>query len=135
MVYFFFDHLLWLSRIGVFNPNLAARMSYVSAFGEAVGYVFFIITDVIAIRRCLVSRRMLLAGDNDDHLDREELEEKVRVIGGDVVMRWMSVATNLADLVIALAEVKPNPVCNHQLTLSISGLVSAWAGWYRNWPS
>jgi hypothetical protein len=50
-------------------------------------------------------------------------------------MRLMATAANAADLVICIAEVEPNPFCNHAVTLGISGLVSAWAGWYRNWPS
>jgi hypothetical protein len=50
-------------------------------------------------------------------------------------MRLMGTAANLADLVIAIADIEPNPFCNHAVTLGISGLVSAWAGWYRNWPS
>uniref|UniRef100_A0A0A9EH30 Uncharacterized protein n=1 Tax=Arundo donax TaxID=35708 RepID=A0A0A9EH30_ARUDO len=53
----------------------------------------------------------------------------------DRVMRLMATAANVADLIIGIAEVEPNPLCNHAVTLGISGLVSAWAGWYRNWPS
>ena len=98
-------------------------MSYISAFGESVGYVFFIIADVIMIRRGM------------EELKKAEKEEDKRKIRGDLVMRMMAVAANLADLVIALADIEPNPFCNHAVTLGISGLVSAWAGWYRNWPS
>ncbi|KAK1305385.1 Peroxisomal membrane protein 11B [Acorus calamus] len=123
MVYFFFDHLLWLARIGVVDPNLARRMSFVSAFGEAVGYVFFVVLDLIAIREGMVRER------------KEEEEEVKKVIRGERVMRVMAVAANVADLLIALADVEPNPFWNHTVTLGISGLVSAWAGWYRNWPS
>lgn len=56
-------------------------------------------------------------------------------IRAERVMRMMAVAANVADLIIAMAEIEPNRFCNHVLTLGISGLVSAWAGWYRNWPS
>ncbi|XP_008796086.1 peroxisomal membrane protein 11-4 [Phoenix dactylifera] len=126
MVYFFFDHLLWLSRIGVIDANLARRMSYISAFGEALGYVFFIIMEFIIIKKGLVEQRKLEAMKD---------EEQVRKIRDDRVMRLMAVAANIADLVIALADIQPNPFCNHAATLGISGLVSAWAGWYRNWPS
>lgn len=126
MVYFFFDHFLWLSRIGVMDAHLARRMSYISAFGEALGYVFFIIMDFIMIEKGLVEQRKLEA---------EKDKEQVRKIRADRVMRLMAVAANIADLVIALADIEPNPFCNHAVTLGISGLVSAWAGWYRNWPS
>lgn len=122
MVYFFFDHFLWLARLGVIDEKLGRRMSFISAFGESVGYVFFIILDFIAIRKGLVEK----VGDDD---------EKRRVeIRGDRVMRLMAVAANIADLVIAVADIEPNPFCCHAVTLGVSGLVSAWAGWYRNWP-
>ncbi|KAL8520255.1 hypothetical protein ACS0TY_010979 [Phlomoides rotata] len=123
MVYFFFDHFTWLSRIGVLDPKLARRMSFISAFGESFGYIFFLISDFIMIYEGF----KLEKGITDD-----ESKEKIR---GDRVMRLMGVSANFADLIIGLADIEPNPLCNHALTLGISGLVSAWAGWYRNWPS
>nr|VVV78971.1 unnamed protein product [Nymphaea colorata] len=138
MVYFFFDHLLWLARVGVLDPGIARRMSFISAFGESVGYVFFIISDFIMIRNGLIAQKKLLqahtSGADPAPADKE-VKEKLRKIWGDRIMRLMAVAANLADLVIALADIEPNPLCNHAVTLGISGLVSAWAGWYRNWPS
>lgn len=130
MVYFFFDHFLWLSRIGVLDTKLATRMSFVSAFGEAFGYIFFVVSDFILIRNgILEERRLVKSGEGES---KQENTKKIRV---DRVMRLMAVAANLADLVIAVADIEPNPFCNHAVTLGISGLVSAWAGWYRNWPS
>ncbi|KAI4332741.1 hypothetical protein L6164_017624 [Bauhinia variegata] len=130
MVYFFFDHFLWLSRIGTLDAKLAKRMSYISAFGESVGYVFFIIADFILIKEGIKAERKIKSS-------KEEEEEKgmVKKIRADRIMRLMAVAANVADLIIALAEIEPNPFCCHAVTLGISGLVSAWAGWYRNWPS
>lgn len=127
MVYFFFDHFTWLSRVGVLEPWIARRASFVSAFGETVGYVFFIVIDLIMIRRGVRQERKLLAEGG-----KESEVSKIRM---DRVMRLMGTAANLADLVIAIADIEPNPFCNHAVTLGISGLVSAWAGWYRNWPS
>ncbi|KAM0915461.1 hypothetical protein ACQ4PT_010859 [Festuca glaucescens] len=131
MVYFFFDHFTWLSRVGVLEPWLARRASFVSAFGETIGYVFFIIMDVIMIRRGIRQERKLL-GEGGKEKEKETELSKIRM---DRVMRLMGTAANLADLVIAIADIEPNPFCNHAVTLGISGLVSAWAGWYRNWPS
>lgn len=139
MVYFFFDHFLWLARIGVINANLARRMSFISAFGESVGYVFFIVSDFLLIKQGLEKQRGL---EKEDLMDGSSSDEKgaerrdvVKKIRGDRIMRLMAVAANLADLIIALADIEPNPFCNHAVSLGASGLVSAWAGWYRNWPS
>ncbi|BFG23156.1 hypothetical protein CerSpe_094300 [Prunus speciosa] len=133
MVYFFFDHFLWLSRIGTLNPNLARKMSFISAFGESFGYVFFIISDFIALKEGLEAERKL--GALEDNKSRDKKIESLRKIRSDRVMRLMAVAANVADLFIGVADIEPNPFCNHAVTLGISGLVSAWAGWYRNWPS
>ncbi|KAL1362476.1 hypothetical protein HN51_010724 [Arachis hypogaea] len=147
MVYFFFDHFLWLSRIGTIDAKLAKKMSFISAFGESVGYIFFIIGDFILMRQGLkeemkLKRRIRSSNDNSKNDEKEskgeeveELKKRVQKIKGDRVMRLMAVAANVADLFIAVAEIEPNPFCNHTITLGISGLVSAWAGWYRNWPS
>lgn len=111
------------------DAKLVRRMSFVSAFGESFGYVFFIISDIIVIRDGIREERRISGGDGKGD------EATVKKIRGDRVMRLMAIAANVADLVIALADIEPNPFCNHAVTLGISGLVSAWAGWYRNWPS
>lgn len=129
MVYFFFDHFLWLSRIEVLDPKLARRMSFISAFGESFGYIFFIISDLILIREGVRKQKNIVM---EKPSDSNEQVKKLRI---DRTMRLMGVAANVADLIIAVADIEPNPFCNHAVTLGISGLVSAWAGWYRNWPS
>lgn len=134
MVYFFFDHILWLSRIGTLDAKWAKKMSFVSAFGESFGYVFFIISDFILIKQGIQAERKLVHG-LDNKGDNKDVSERIRKIKVDRVMRLMAVAANVADLIIGLAEIEPNPFCNHAVTLGISGLVSAWGGWYRNWPS
>ncbi|KAK6155876.1 hypothetical protein DH2020_010124 [Rehmannia glutinosa] len=131
MVYFFFDHFLWLSRIGVLDAKLARRMSFISAFGESIGYIFFIMSDYLIIRDGIRRERRIVESGNES----KDAIEDIKKIRGDRIMRLMGVAANLADLIIALADIEPNPFCNHAVTLGISGLVSAWAGWYRNWPS
>lgn len=142
MIYFFFDHLLWLSRIGLLDTHLATRMSYVSAFGEAFGYVFFIAADLINIREGLRREKQLLQQlaelpTQADGLEGQSKEIRAKLSGIRMqrVMQILAIAANLADFVIALADIEPNPFCNHAVTLGISGLVSAWSGWYRNWPS
>ncbi|KAI3983851.1 hypothetical protein MKX01_011559 [Papaver californicum] len=140
MVYFFFDHFLWLSRIGVIDARLAKRMSYTSAFGEAFGYTFFIITDFILINEGLnMQKKLILQSevlkDSNSTEEVETKEKSLKKIKEDRVIRLMGMSAHLADLIIALAEIEPNPFCNHAVTLGISGLVSAWAGWYRNWPA
>ncbi|XP_024523747.1 peroxisomal membrane protein 11-4 [Selaginella moellendorffii] len=150
MVYFFFDHFTWLSRIGVLDPSLAPRFSLVSASGEAFGYVFFVIADAILIAQgvreerrlalelqAMVRSRDTKLGDESSKLGGQIQAKRVAIAAIRVkrVMSAMAIAANVADFVIALADIEPNPFVTHAVTLGISGLVSAWAGWYRNWPS
>ncbi|KAL5718324.1 Peroxisomal membrane protein PMP30B [Ranunculus cassubicifolius] len=131
MVYWFFDHWLWLARVGVIDTGLARRMSFISAFGESFGYVFFVISDLIVINEGLNAERKLLM---ESKSSKEEHLDSIKKIREDRVMRLMGISANIADFIIAVADIEPNPFCNHTVVLGISGLVSAWAGWYRNWP-
>ncbi|EPS60156.1 peroxisomal biogenesis factor 11 family protein, partial [Genlisea aurea] len=125
MAYYFFDHVLWLARIGVLDGKRAASASFVSAFGEAIWYVCNLIADAKAIAAGIRAEREIGASEKKGEI------EKIRA---GRTMRLMGMAADSADFVIAAAEIHPNPFCNHVITLGISGLISAWAGWYRNWP-
>eukprot|EP00245_Coleochaete_scutata_P002941 TRINITY_DN14202_c0_g1_i1.p1 TRINITY_DN14202_c0_g1~~TRINITY_DN14202_c0_g1_i1.p1 ORF type:complete len:345 (-),score=61.28 TRINITY_DN14202_c0_g1_i1:1110-2144(-) len=244
MVYFFFDHFTWMSRVGLIDPKIAKTSCFISASGEGFGYIFFIWADLILISRGMRRERLLkerlqallkakeetlvsmqfdtklkdtaepvlavgrgrevrlrtssreatangvgvaasqqsvkrtedtivlrgspgaswraangaLKSGRDDASEdglkpdssteylkaqsvaaRDEeigrLKAQLAAIRLDRVMRVMAIAANTADLIIAINDVEPNPFVSHAVTLGISGLVSAWAGWYRNWPA
>ena len=149
MIYWFFDHFLWLSRVGVLDPQIARRMSYISSFGEGFGYIFFIIADLIVIRRGLEAevrfKREIAELEELKELGVElkgeptskqvtYLKAKLSSIRMQRIMSVMSIIANASDFIIALADVDPNPFVSHPVTLGISGLASAWSGWYKNWP-
>lgn len=150
MVYWFFDHFLWLSRVGVLDPPLARRMSYISAFGEGFGYLFFMAADLIVIRRglqaearCKTEIAELQAFQRVGvELRGESTSKQVMLLKATLssirmerIMCAMSLIANASDFFIALADVDPNPFVAHPVTLGISGLASAWSGWYKNWPA
>ncbi|KAJ6712250.1 PEROXISOMAL BIOGENESIS FACTOR 11 [Salix purpurea] len=78
MVYFFFDHFLWLSRIGTLDAKLARRMSFISAFGESFGYIFFIIADFIIMKEGLETERRLLISSKRRWFRRCDREDEGR---------------------------------------------------------
>jgi hypothetical protein len=148
-VYFFFDHFTWLSRVGLLDKHLADRFCFISAFGEAFGYTFFIISDLILLKKERIAETKylkeldaLLKGDKVESsslltpLDEQVKEKKAAIakIRVQRVMRVMAIAANVADFVIDLNDINPNPFVTHAITLGISGLTSAWTGWYRVWP-
>ncbi|CAI5476130.1 unnamed protein product [Closterium sp. Yama58-4] len=252
MVYFFFDHLTWMSKVGLLEPKLAAKAAYISAYGETVLYLCFISLDIIMIKRGMEQEKQLQAklkelhqraevlaltaknsprhgksSGGDDGTDssmcafsndrsrrssfeshdcgksnssqgsegengwlaaaapegkapaadapeakaaptagiadgghgshnlpllctcKEAYIEELRRLEGEAMkikialsfirmerlMRVLSIAGQFGDLLISVAQVEPNPVCCHPLTLGLSGLLSAWTGWYRLWPA
>ncbi|GBG85951.1 hypothetical protein CBR_g40763 [Chara braunii] len=143
MIYFFFDHITFFSRVGFLNPALAPRSCFYSAFGEGFGYIFAMMADSIFISRGLSEERRVR--DKIRQLEREDpgnpsstemhkARARISQLRMDRVMRLCSIAACAADLIIAINDVEPNPFVSHPLTLGVSGLVSAWAGWYRLWP-
>ncbi|KHN46501.1 Peroxisomal membrane protein 11B [Glycine soja] len=91
MVYFFFDHFLWLARIGTIDASLAKKMSFISAFGESVGYVFFIIADFIMLKEGLKAERKLRRSSSKEKSEEEE-KAVILKIRSDRIMRLMAVA-------------------------------------------
>ncbi|KAL2652619.1 hypothetical protein R1flu_020747 [Riccia fluitans] len=144
-IYFFFDHLTWVSRINLLDSKLADKFCYISAFGEAVSYICFTIQELTALTRERKAERQhlkeieaLLTGSQ---LDKETTSKKIRekraaisVIRFQRVMRICAISSFAADFIIDLVELSPSPFVNHAITLGISGLTSAWTGWYRAWP-
>lgn len=137
MVYWLFDHFTWLAKTGVLNSEVATRTMYISAFGESVWYIFFIAIDVIVIKRGLNAEAALkrkLESEAEDSKEFKSLKAKISAIKMQRVMSVMSIVAKTSDLFIALAVVDPNPFVSHTVTLGLSGLASAWAGWYQVWP-
>ena len=152
MVYWLFDHFTWLSKVGVLDAELSARTMYISAFGESVAYIFFITADVIMIKRGMamevalkkqlakleaeseVSYRTALTEDSAALKEIRSMKAKISAVKMQRVMSVMSIIAKTSDLFIALNVVEPNPFVSHAVTLGLSGLASAWAGWYQLWP-
>ena len=65
----------------------------------------------------------------------KKLEATLSALRMQRLFNYLTISANVADLVIALAEIEPNPICTHPFVLGVSGLVSAWSGWYKLWPS
>jgi hypothetical protein len=144
IVYWLFDHCTWLSQVGVLSPSKAATTLYISALGESVACVFFITIDTIALKRGLEAelglRKQLAKLDSGwvnspTNAEQENLLRiKLRVVKMQRLMLAVSIVARVSDLLIALSVADPNPFVSHAVTLGLSGLASAWAGWYQQWP-
>ncbi|KAG6424124.1 hypothetical protein SASPL_114537 [Salvia splendens] len=133
MVYFFFDHFLWLSRIGVLDARLARRMSFVSAFGESFGYVFFIIADLIMIRDGIREERRIGDGDGKAGLVGGGLK-LLNEIREQKNMLLLSKKDNNISLVIYVSELRRNFAVETTTTLGREILLKSWIARERTIP-
>ena len=83
--------------------------------------------------QCCISEKV--EGQSATGDEFKKLEAALSVLRMQRLFHYLTISANVADLIIALAEVEPNPVCNHPFVLGVSGLVSAWSGWYKLWPA
>eukprot|EP00898_Chlorokybus_atmophyticus_P007561 jgi/Chlat1/7806/Chrsp66S07260 len=153
MVYWFFDHFIWLSRVGFLHPHLESRFEFISAFGEALGYVFGIAADLIVLQENAAREQLLLrelhtaraalakdivpyGADMSKHKasQQEQLLQSLSALRTQRLMTILTILANLGDLVIALNDIYPGTKLGHALTLTVGGFTSAWCGAYKNWP-
>ncbi|KAG6546883.1 hypothetical protein Mapa_011499 [Marchantia paleacea] len=144
-VYFFFDHLTWMSRVNLLDSKLADRFCYISAFGEAVSYVCFTVQELIMLTRERKAEKQHLkeidALRSGSQLDIETTAKHIKQEQAAIsrirfqrVMRICALSAFASDFIIDMVELSPNPFVTHAVTLGLSGLTSAWTGWYRAWP-
>eukprot|EP00899_Mesostigma_viride_P007549 jgi/Mesvir1/16796/Mv15165-RA.1 len=149
MVYFFFDHFIWLSRVGFLDPKLEELFTFISASGEALGYVFAILGDLLVVsstvelEKSIVAKYRTLKGSQKKNDTPEETVEaefaKLKAQLAAARLRRLnsilSIAANSGDLVIALSDILPGSHFGHAVALTLGGLTSAWVGAYKNWPA
>ncbi|KAG6532271.1 hypothetical protein ZIOFF_006111 [Zingiber officinale] len=132
MVYFFFDHFLWLSRVGVLDAGLARRMSYVSAFGEALGYVFFVAMDAIMIKKGLAEEA---TAAKEEEVRRIRAAWSQRGLVGEIRHEsfyfLVAVAHHASTLQNIICDVKANRYQNQDATIYIRTFVQIYVLWFR----
>ncbi|ONK63281.1 uncharacterized protein A4U43_C07F13350 [Asparagus officinalis] len=123
-VYYFIEQLVWLSKTGLISPNYAKKFSKISAWAELIGYVGSITMKVRDLRELRLRLELVKADE-----ERGKLEEKV-------MMKTLSIVQDLADAVMAVADVRDGKGAMTGPTLMASaGLVSAVISTHKNWKS
>lgn len=123
-IYYFVEQLVWLSKTGLISSAHAKRLSKISAWAELVGYLGSISLKVRDLRE-LRLKLEVVDGENE----RGKLKEKV-------AMKELSIVQDLADALMALADVRDGkgPMTGPMLMAS-AGLCSALISAHKNWKS
>ncbi|GER47933.1 peroxisomal membrane protein 11-3 [Striga asiatica] len=138
-LYYFVEQFVWLGKAGLIDRRRLPALQRLSAWCEFVGYFGSVGLKVMELRgieeeeRCLASSidlavvRGIKCGEEQGKLRR--LREKK-------VMKWLSVVQDLADGLMALADIRDGRGrLSAPILLSSAGLLSALISTHKNWVS
>ncbi|KAL3514607.1 hypothetical protein ACH5RR_027324 [Cinchona calisaya] len=137
--YYFVEQFVWLAKSGLIDKKNLSRLQKMSAWFEFIGYIGSVSLKVRELRRisedeaCLVSS-IEISGVMGIGC-AEELE-RLRKLKEKKVMKRISVVQDLADGLMALADIRDGKGrLSAPLLISSVGLVSAIISTHKNWIS
>lgn len=138
-LYYFIEQFVWLGKAGLIDKRHLHALQKWSAWCEFVGYFGSVSLKVIELRRIVEEERCLLASIDVSVL-REikcgEEQEKVRKLREKKLMKRLSVVQDLADALMALADIRDGGGrLSAPLLVSSAGLLSALISTHKNWVS
>ncbi|KAK6162812.1 hypothetical protein DH2020_002653 [Rehmannia glutinosa] len=138
-LYYFVEQFVWLGKAGLIDKRRLPALQKWSAWCEFVGYFGSVSLKVIELRKideeekCLVSSvdvavvRGIKCGEE---------QEKLRKLREKKMMKRLSVVQDLADALMALADIRDgNGRLAAPLLVSSAGLLSAAISTHKNWVS
>ncbi|XP_057793934.1 peroxisomal membrane protein 11A [Salvia miltiorrhiza] len=138
--YYFIEQLVWLGKAGLIDKRHLQALQKWSAWCEFVGYFGSVSLKVMELREIEVEERCT-ASSVDVAVVRGikcvEEQEKLRKLREKKVMKRLSVVQDLADGLMALADIRDGGggVLASPLLLSSAGMLSALISTHKNWVS
>lgn len=138
-LYYFVEQFVWLGKAGLIDKRHLPALQKLSAWCEFVGYFGSVSLKMIDLRtieeeeRCLVSTvdMAVLRG-----IKCGEEQDKLRKLREKKTMKRLSVVQDLADALMALADIRDGGGrLSSPLLLSSAGLLSAVISTHKNWIS
>ncbi|XP_051123602.1 peroxisomal membrane protein 11A [Andrographis paniculata] len=138
-IYYFIEQFVWLGKAGLINKRYLLSLQKCSAWFEFIGYFGCIALKMIELRkidedqRCLkssieVSKLRGIACGNE--------EAKLRKLRKTTTMKRLSIVQDLADGLMALADIRDGRGrLSAPLLVSSAGLLSALISTHKNWVS
>lgn len=138
-IYYFVEQFVWLAKSGLIDGRHSRVLSKISAWAEFVGYVGSVSLKIRDLRRlredeaCVESSIEIAASRG---INSKEEESKLRKLREKKLMKKLSVVQDLADGLMALADIRDGKGrLSGPLLLSSAGLVSALISTHKNWVS
>lgn len=138
-LYYFIEQLVWLAKAGLIDKKNLSRLQKMSAWFEFIGYIGSVSLKVWELKRinedeaCLIST-VKISGLREIGC-AEELE-KLRKLKEKKLLKRLSVVQDLADGLMALADIRDGKGrLSAPLLISSAGLLSAIISTHKNWIS
>lgn len=154
-IYYFVDQFQWLVKIGILPKQFGPHLTKFSASGELLGYVASITLNVLRLHYLLEREIALIAElqrrrrereaqsgsafSGIDDVKDEALLSEIRQLRSRRALRTLGLAQDLADALLALADLQSDDtlrtsILSHKAVLAAAGLVSGCISAYKNWP-
>ncbi|PIN03177.1 Peroxisomal biogenesis protein (peroxin) [Handroanthus impetiginosus] len=138
-LYYFIEQFVWLGKAGLIDKRRLPALQKWSAWCEFVGYFGSVSLKVIELRKIDEEERCLLSSIDVTVLRGIECgkeQEKLRKLRGKKMMKRLSVVQDLADALMALADISDGRGrLSAPLLVSSAGLFSALISTHKNWVS
>lgn len=124
-LYYFVEQLVWLGKAGLIDKRRLPKLQLMSAWCEFVGYFGSVSLKVLELRKI---------GEIESAAAAASSEEEVRKLREKKKMKRLSVVQDLADALMALADIREGIALPPAVTSS-AGLLSAVISTHKNWVS
>ncbi|XWS21092.1 hypothetical protein CRYUN_Cryun30bG0025600 [Craigia yunnanensis] len=138
-LYYFVEQFIWLAKSGLIDAKHSRNLQKISAWAEFIGYVGSISLKVRDLKRinedeaCLDSSIEIAVSRG---VGCKEDEERKRKLREKKLMKQLSVVQDLADGLMALADIQDGKGSfSDPLLVSCAGLLSAIISTHKNWVS
>ncbi|KAL3505274.1 hypothetical protein ACH5RR_035115 [Cinchona calisaya] len=139
-LYYFIEQFVWLAKAGLIDKKNLSSLQKMSAWFEFIGYIGSVSLKVRELKRigededCLVSIIKLSGGVRESGCLEEV--DKLRKLKEKKLMKRLSVVQDLADGLMALADIRDGKGrLSAPLLISSAGLLSAIISTHKNWIS
>lgn len=138
-LYYFVEQFVWLTKTGLIDRKHSRNLQKISAWAELVGYFGSASLKIRDLKRiaedevCLESSIEIATVRG---IGCVQEKEKMRKLREKKVMKKLSIVQDLADGLMALADVRDGKgLALGSLSVSCAGLLSALISTHKNWVS
>ncbi|RWR95688.1 Peroxisomal biogenesis factor 11 [Cinnamomum micranthum f. kanehirae] len=138
-LYYFVEQLVWLSKTGLIDHRHLPSLQKISAWAELVGYVGSISLKIGDLKKIVEEEASLDARVEElrsEGVGVGKEMEKLRQLAEKRVMKRLSIVQDVADGLMAAADVRDGKgALTGPLLMASAGLLSALISTHKNWVS